>query len=170
MKPLSHKNGFKIPEDYFEVFPDQLMDKIQEGADLASDRKGGFKVPEGYFEAFPNRLSEKLRQGETPVRNLWPKRGAWIAAAAAVAAFMLLLIPSGNNGDLQFEDLTRETLAEYLQADAFDLSAYELAESLPLEQIAMEDVMDQVPEDQQIIDYLESHTDADEEFYWDRDE
>ena len=169
MKPTSHKNGFKIPENYFEAFPDRLMEKVRKGTARASDHKGGFKVPEGYFEAFPHRLSERIRQGETPVRNLWPKRSAWIAAAAAVAAFMLLF-PSGKNGDLQFEDLTRETLAEYLQADAFDLSAYELAESLPLEQIAMEDVMDQVPEDQQIIDYLESHTDADEEFYWDRDE
>ena len=36
--------------------------------------------------------------------------------------------------------------------------------------IAMEDVMERMPEEQQIIDYLEDHTDADDEFYWNRDE
>jgi hypothetical protein len=49
------------------------------------------------------------------------------------------------------------------------LSSYELAESLPLGEIAMEDVMEKMPE-QPIFDYLEDHSDTNDELYLYRDE
>ncbi|MEJ2585198.1 MAG: hypothetical protein P8Z38_09190 [Robiginitalea sp.] len=171
MHQSSNNNGFRTPDRYFEHLPDRIMDRIQKDEIRDSEGKYGFQVPEGYFEAFADRLEKRLPGQKVPVRRLWPAtRLVWIPAAAAVIAFLLLLIPSREESSLQFEDLTGDSIAEYLQAEAFDLSSYELAESLPLGEIAMEDVMEKMPEQQQIMDYLETHTDTDDEFYLDRDE
>ena len=170
MSTSSDHNPFKTPAGYFDQLPGRIMDKLQKEDIRTSAGKKGFQVPEEYFETFADRLAERLPQKEGRVRKLWPSRPVWIMAAAAVIIFMLLLIPSREEGGMQFEDLSGESIADYLQAEAFDLSSFDLAESLPLGDIAMEDVMEQMPEEQQIIDYLENQTDTDDEFYWDRDE
>ena len=170
MSTSSDHNPFKSPAGYFDRLPGRIMDRVQKEDIRTSAGKKGFQVPEEYFETFADRLAERLPQKEGRVRKLWPSRPVWITAAAAVIVFMLLLIPSREEGGMQFEDLSGESIADYLQAEAFDLSSFDLAESLPLGDIAMEDVMEQMPEEQQIIDYLENQTDTDDEFYWDRDE
>lgn len=170
MKNPSKHNQFKTPAGYFKHLPGRVMGRIQKEEIQTSAGKRGFQVPEAYFETFTDRLSERLPKKEGRVRHLWSSRLYWISAAAAIIAFMFLLIPTREEGSLQFEDLTGESIADYLQAEAFDLSSYELAESLPLADIAMEDVMEKVPEEQQIINYLENHADTDDEFYWDRNE
>ena len=171
MSTSSDHNRFKIPTGYFSQLPDRIMDRIhKDDTGTSVVKKDGYQVPEEYFETFPDRLAERLPKKEVRVRKLWPSRLVWMSAAAAVIVFMLLLIPSREEGGLQFEDLSGESIADYLQVEAFDLSSNDLAESLPLGDIAMEDVMEKMPEDQKIIDYLEIHSDTDDEFYWDRDE
>lgn len=146
------------------------MDRLGKEELLGSKGKGGFQVPEGYFETLPGRLAEQLPEREVRVRKLWTSPFVGISAAAAVIAFLLLLIPSQGDGVLQFEDLSGDTIAEYLQGEAMDLDSYDLAESLPLGDIAMDDVMDKMPGQQQIVDYLEYHMDTNDELYLDRDE
>lgn len=170
MNASSDHNRFKIPAGYFDQLPDRVMDRIGKEKTRTSTGKDGFQVPEGYFETFADRLAERLHRKEGRVRKLWPVRLVWVSAAAAVIVFMLLLTPSGEAGGMQFEDLSGESIADYLQAEAYYLSSNDLAESLPLGEIGMEDVMEKIPEEKQILDYLENHTDTDDEFYWDRDE
>lgn len=165
MQGPSNKNGFRTPDGYFDHLPGRVMDRIGRKA----EGNGGFRVPENYFETFPDRLAERLAREEVRVRKLWPSRMIWVPAAAAAIAFLLLLVPSGE-ASLQFEDLAGDTLANYLEAEAFDLSSGELAESLPFGEIAMEDLTDQMPEKQELLDYLENTTDTDDEFYLDRHE
>lgn len=171
MSTSSDHNRFKIPAGYFSRLPDRIMDRIlMDEPRTSAVKKDAFQVPEEYFETFADRLTERLPEKEGRVRKLWPSRLVWMSAAAAVIVFMLLLTPSGEEGGLQFEDLSGESIADYLQAEAFDLSSNDLAESLPLGDIAMEDVMEKIPEEQKIIDYLEIHSETDDEIYWDRDE
>jgi len=169
MRQTPNKNGFRTPDGYFNNLPNQLMDRIQKEERRDSVGKSGFQVPEGYFETFTDRLAERLPKKDVPVRTLWTSPFVRISAAAAVIAFLLLLIPSRQEVGLQFEDLSGDTLAEYLQSESVDLSSYELAESLPLGEIAMEDVMEKMPE-QPIFDYLEDHSDTNDELYLYRDE
>lgn len=161
----SDKNGFRTPDGYFDRLPGRIMDRTGHKA-TGND---GFRVPGDYFETFPDRLEERLAGEEVRVRKLWSSRMFWVPAAAAAIAFLLLLVPT-REGSVQFEDLAGDTIADYLEVEAFDLSSNELAESLPFGEIAMEDVMDQMPGQQQILDYLENNTDADDEFYLDRHE
>ncbi len=165
MHQPSNKNGFRTPDGYFDRLPGRIMDRIGREA----TGKDGFRVPGDYFETLPDRLTDRLAGEAVRVRRLWPSRMMWVPAAAAVIALLLLLVPAGK-GDLQFEDLSGDTIADYLEVEAFDLSSNELAESLPFGEIAMEDVMDQMPEQQQLLDYLENNTDTDDEFYLDRHE
>lgn len=146
------------------------MGRMGEEERWDSKGKGGFQVPDRYFETLSDRLVQRLPEQEVRVRKLWTSPFAWMSAAAAVIAFLLLLIPSREEGVLQFEDLSGDTIAEYLQGEAIDLDSYELAESLPLGEIAMDDVMDKMPEQQHIVDYLEYHMDTNDELYQDRDE
>jgi hypothetical protein len=169
MRRSPNKNGFRTPDGYFKNLPGRLLDRIQKEEPRKTIEKTGFQVPEGYFDTFSDRLAGRLAEKEVPVRNLWSSPLVRITAAAAVIAFLLLLVPSREEVGLQFEDLSGDTIAEYLQSDAVDLSSYELAESLPLGEIAMEDVMEKMPE-QNIIDYLEDYSDSNDEIYLDRDE
>ena len=170
MRRSPNKNGFRTPDGYFNHLPDRLTDRIQSEELRDVNGKSGFQVPEGYFETFSDRLAKHLPKKKVPVRNLWTSPLVRISAAAAVVAFMLLLLPSREEGGLQFEDLSGDTLAEYLQEEAGDLSSFELAESLPFGEIAMEDVMEKMPEQQYIFNYLEDNTDTNDELYPDRDE
>lgn len=170
MHKSSNNNGFRTPDRYFKHLPDRLMDRIQKEDLRETKGNPGFQMPEGYFETFPDRLANRLEKKEVPVRNLWTSPFVRMSAVAAVIAFLLLLVPSREEGGLQFEDLSGDTIAEYLQSEAVDLSSYELAESLPFGEIAMEDVMEKMPEQQHIIDYLEDNTDTNDELYLNRDE
>lgn len=165
-----NNNPFKTPESYFERFPDRLASRMREERHAPEGQNGGFRVPEGYFEQFADRLSDRIPGRPTRVRQLWPTPLRWIAAAAAAAALLIFLWPSRSPDGLQFEDLTGESIVEYFQYEATDMSSYELAEGLPLDEIAMEDLMESVPGEQQILEYLEYNSDTDDELYFNGDE
>lgn len=169
MRRSPDKNGFRTPDRYFDTLPGRLLDRIRKEEPRRTSEKTGFQVPEGYFDTFADRLAGRLEEKDVPVRSLWSFPLVRLTAAAAVIAFLLLLVPSREESGLQFEDLSGDTIAEYLQSDAVDLSSYELAESLPLGEIAMEDLGEKMPE-QYIIDYLEDYSDSNDEIYLDRDE
>ena len=119
--------------------------------------QGGFKVPDGYFEGLADRLQERMPKDGKKVRTLWMPRLGWIAAAA-VAILLLVLFPDRQVAGVEFEDLSGESIATYLESREGDLSAQELAETLPLNEIALEDILDASLDTQHIDDYLENET------------
>jgi hypothetical protein len=170
MNLSSENNGFKMPEGYFNRFPDRILSRIQE--DRSAPRAGedpAFKVPDGYFDSFPGRLERRLEPKQSQVRSLWGSRLGWIAAAAAAVVLMLVLWPE-QRISVEYGDLNGEAIVEYLQAEEWDFSSEEIAELLSLEEIAMEDMLEKAPGDEQIMDYLESYSDPDDEFYLESDE
>ena len=170
MNPTSENNGFKNPEGYFNRFPDRLMSRIREEGSASHTRgEGAFKVPDGYFDTFSDRLEQRLEAKQSQVRALWGPRLGWIAAAAAVVVLMLALWPE-QGVRVEYGDLNGEAIAEYLQAEEWDFTSEELAEILAPEEIAMEDMLEKAPGDEQIMDYLETYSDPDDEFYLESDE
>lgn len=170
MNEASENKGFRTPEGYFDRFPDRLMERIS-GNDVRYSRQNrGFSVPEGYFDSFADRLDERLTQRPAKVRRLHTSWTAWIGAAAAAAVLLLVLLPERQGPEPDFGDLNGEALVEYLQSATWDLSSRELAETLPLGELAMEDVMEKGPGEEQIMDYLEAHTEVDDELYWENND
>ncbi|MBT8312424.1 MAG: hypothetical protein HKP23_06290, partial [Flavobacteriaceae bacterium] len=59
------KEGFKLPEGYFEGLTDRILERVAEDtSDLPE--KEGFTVPEGYFDSLNERVRAKTFPGEDP--------------------------------------------------------------------------------------------------------
>ena len=59
------KEGFQIPEDYFEGLSERVLNRLkQEGAELSKD--DGFSVPEGYFDGFEKKLQSRMEATKEP--------------------------------------------------------------------------------------------------------
>jgi hypothetical protein len=170
MEPVSDHKGFNLPEGYFEQFPDGIAKRIGLSKVTGAEAARGFHTPEGYFETLGERIEERLTKKEVPVRKLRPVQLIWIPAVAAAVLLLLLWSPSTPATTLQFEDINAEALQAYLQTEEFDVTPGELAENLPLIDIAMQDVLDRAPEARQIEAYLEDHIESDEELYLDPNE
>ena len=169
MDNASEKRGFRLPEGYFKDFPDRVMARMKPESSQNIESQGGFKVPDGYFEGLADRIQERMPGDEPKVRTLWVSRIGWVAAAAA-AILLLVLMPDRQVAGVEFEDLSGESIASYLETRDGDLSAQELAEGLPLNEIAFEDFTGASLDAQHIAEYLENDTEVEDEFYWNDDE
>lgn len=170
MSKASENKGFRTPDRFFEQFPDRLLERVKNQKAPGDMAGQGFRVPEGYFESLSDRLQERMVSRDRGVRRLWPPRLAWIGAAAAAITLLLVLLPGKQATVPEFRDLNGEAIAEYLQTREWDMSSQELAETLPLGEIAMEDVLETAPGADQIMDYLEIHTESEDEFYLDNND
>ncbi len=189
------QHGFRVPEGYFNRFPGKLQDRLrQEDAmpENPSDHTGpsseelsgisrkpmpdrGFQTPDGYFETFGQRLQKRLEnpgdsvQSQPRVFRLSQRYMGWTAAVAAAILLAIVLWPASTNQNLNFEDLADAEIEQYLEVGYEDISAYELAESLPLDQLEINDVMDTGTQEQQLLEYLDSDPEALEEVYWEEE-
>ena len=165
MASVSGQDGFKLPKGYFEKFPERIVKRVAEETAVEEKPMGGFRTPDMYFETFGERLQERLSKKEVPVRKIRPLQLIWIPAVAAAILLLLIWSPSSPSAVLDFEDINAEVLQAYLQTEEFDVTPSELAENLPLVDLAMEDVLDRAPEARVIADYLEDYIESDEELY-----
>lgn len=165
MASVSGQDGFKLPKGYFEKFPERMTKRAIEVTPEEEKQTGGFRTPDMYFETFGERLQERLSKKEVRVRKIRPLPLIWTAAVAAAILLLLVWSPSSPSAPLDFEDINAEVLQAYLQTEEFDVTPSELAENLPLVDLAMEDVLDRAPEALVIADYLEDYIESDEELY-----
>ncbi|MDC6355031.1 hypothetical protein [Robiginitalea biformata] len=164
------KGGFRVPDNYFEELPGRVEKRLEASKGTPLPQEAGFRVPEGYFENLGERLESRL--GNTPgkVRPLWPVQLGWVAAAAAAIALLFTLWPAKPVDSLQFEDLAGIDIQQYLEADRDEMDAYELAEGLPLDDIAVGDVLENIPDEEHILEYLSRDNESVDELYWDDNE
>ncbi|MGB5510002.1 hypothetical protein [Robiginitalea sp.] len=170
MAPVSGQDGFKLPKGYFENFPERIAKRTAETNPVGEKPMGGFRTPDMYFETFGERIQERLSKKDVRVRRLRPLQMIWIPAVAAAILLLLVWSPSSPSPALEFEDINAEVLQAYLQTEEFDVTPGELAENLPLMDLAMEDVLDRAPEARVIADYLEDYIESDQELYLDSNE
>lgn len=164
------QDGFKLPEGYFEKFPERMVKYVREKNPYGVEPESGFRTPDKYFEAFGDRLQQRLSEKDKPVQKLRPLRWIWIPAAAAAILWLIIWSPSSPSTSLEFGDINAEALQAYLQNEDFDVTPTELAENLPLLDLAMEDLLDRAPETGEIAHYLEDYIESDEELYLESNE
>lgn len=155
----NHKNKFKTPEGYFDNFNERLMDKIVKEESLIP-KKDGFAVPDGYFASINNQISKKLKLEQPKVIQLKSFRKYYYAAASIAAIFVLGFWFSQNtNEQVNFEDLANAEIDAYFENNDLDLTSYELAEVVNLEEVSILDITEteNSVENDMILEYLDEN-------------
>jgi hypothetical protein len=171
MEDKSKFGNFKVPKGYFEEFPERLDERLKGRLmEIASD-SSGFKVPDQYFQDFEQRLQVRLAYEKKPVIPFWKSsKLLWSSAIAASMALFLVLRPRPNTNIPGFEDLARTEIEGYLETRYNDISTLELAESIPFSDVNFGDVMENMPQDNHILNYLEQKTEAYDHYNFENDE
>ncbi len=156
------KNKFKTPEGYFDSFHDRLMDRIQteeSGMDTSIIPKSdGFVVPESYFENLTQKVISQLKSKEVKVVQLKSYKKIYYSAVAVAAVLLLFFGLTWNTTTpVTFDDLANTELEAYFETAEFDLTSYEIAEVISLDQIDFTDVLDQNLAEDHILEYLDEN-------------
>lgn len=170
MKGKKGHSGFQVPDGYFDKFPARMENLIKASEGDILPKEAGFRVPEAYFETLGERLGQRLEAPRGRTRNLWTTYLGWAAAAAAGLLLAISLWPAREEPAPGFSDLAGTEIEHYLEFRYENLSSYELAESLPLEKLAMSDLLEDAPAETQILDYLDRENPTYDDYYLDNDE
>ena len=162
------KSNFKTPEGYFDSFNERLMQKLH--TDQATEKlsylpeSDGFRTPVGYFEGVDKKVLSQVREKETKVITLNAYR-KYFYGAAAVAAIILLFFGLNlkTESPVAFEDLASTEIDTYLENTELDLTYYEWAELVSLEDAQLNDIMDTPLEAENILEYLDENIEDIEE-------
>lgn len=164
MEELNKNNPFKTPEGYFEGFTDGLLDKLgEETPNLPQEE--GFAVPEDYFVGLHKSILERLERNGTKVVQLHPYKKYYIAVASIAAIVLVFIGLNWNSQEVPtFEDLAVSDIENYFEINEFDLSAYEIAEVIPLDDLEINDILTNSFEEEHVLDYLDENIEDFETF------
>tara|TARA_R110000737_G_scaffold17043_1_gene34433 strand:- start:3274 stop:3792 length:519 start_codon:yes stop_codon:yes gene_type:complete len=165
MDKLNKNNSFGVPDGYFDTFSSNIMKKIAK-EDASMPPNEGFKVPEGYFETFNTRLLEQLEStpAETKVIPLKSYKKHYYTAASVAAVVLLFLVVQFNSDKTpSYSDLANSDIENYFEFNDLELTSYDLAEILPIDDLDLNDILEIRLDNDNIIDYLDSHIEDFEE-------
>lgn len=165
MDKLNKNNSFGVPDGYFDTFSSDIMKKIAK-EDASMPPNEGFKVPEGYFETFNTRLLEQLEStpAETKVIPLKSyKKHYYTAASVAAVVLLFLVVQFNSNKTPSYSDLANSDIENYFEFNDLELTSYDLAEILPIDDLDLNEILEIRLDNDNIIDYLDSHIEDFEE-------
>lgn len=160
-------SGFRTPDGYFQSFGDRLQQRMKE----TGQRNEGHPAEEGK----PAEAGNPAEEGGTRIISMRRNTMAWTAAVAAAILLAIVLWPASKGSGLDFDDLADAEIEQYLEVGYEDISAYELAETLPMEQLDIDrvmefdKVMDTETQEQQLLEYLDNDPEVLEEIYLEED-
>ena len=163
MKDSNKNNPFKTPEGYFEGFEARLRNTLSEEMSRIPE-ESGFAVPDDYFDSLHGKVLEKLNAKEIKVIPLHSYK-KYYYAAASIAAVILMVFGLNWNTSVAptFESLAETDIENYFETNDYDLSAYEIAEVIPLDELEINDILSNGFDAENIIDYLDENTNEFEE-------
>ena len=93
LESLKEKQGFRVPDDYFEELPGVIQSQIQQLPDFEKSAVvNPFSVPEGYFEQLPLAISDAIEGQKNSVFSLRTFFKVFLQPRVTVAFASLLLI------------------------------------------------------------------------------
>lgn len=162
-------NGFKTPEDYFDSFTDNLMTKLSE--ELTIEKKvDGFTIPDTYFDSLYQNIQNKIHTPESKVIKLNALKKYYYVAAVAAVVLIFIGISLTNKTEITFDDIAISDIENYFDDNELDMSTYELAQMLPIDELEIKDIIDTQLNDENIIDYIDNSIDNFEELNLDPNE
>lgn len=156
------KNSFNTPEGYFENFNERLMGRIEKEVHSESiiPKSDGFSVPENYFDEITPKIMSKATEEGGKVIQLKSYRKLYYGAAAVAAVFVLVFgINWKSTPVVAFDDLANTEIDAYLESNDLNISTYELAELVSLENVELNDILDQDLDAESILEYLDENLD-----------
>lgn len=163
MNKSNKNNGFKTPEGYFEGLKGKLLDKLSKEDSLLS-KGDGFIVPDDYFDTLKQKIADKITPEEVKVIRLNPYRKYYFAAASIAAVVLVIFGLNRNTSETPtFESLAESDIESYFENNDYDLSAYEIAEVIPIDELEINDILTNSFEEENVVDYLDENLDDFEE-------
>ncbi|MUP47148.1 hypothetical protein E0K83_15520 [Gramella sp. BOM4] len=159
------KSGFRVPEDYFESFDSNMMDRLKEISSFELPDNGKpFKVPAGYFDDLDSRILNKLNE-EPKSRVVSLFRKEYLYYAAAVAAIFVLML--GNfyqveaTEELGWDDIEISVMENYIdegyEMGYIDLNALDYSEFISKDGTLIDDSDFKNVSSQDALDYLDEN-------------
>ena len=187
--------GFTVPQGYFEGLGESIRHQLEvpnTGSGLqesegvkASDTKAGQmesakqeepKIKEAKAPYIEAGQSDHTGPGKTPNQEaktipLHPYKKYFYAAASIAAVFLLVFVFNRNSSpELSFDDLAATEIEGYFEENSLDLSSYEIAELVPVDELEINDVLTNGFEEDILLEYLDNNTDTYEELRLDDNE
>lgn len=151
------KETYKLPENYFEDFQNQLQAQIELEQVLGTDKKSGFTVPEDYFSMLSRKLSQIPSQPQPKVIRLKPRYWPVISIAATALLIFGLWF---NNIDDTTDSLELDDIAAYLDTESSDLYTEDILSLLSEEDLNTIVLNDESQPDEDILNYLENYSNS----------
>lgn len=162
MTAFDKNNPFKTPKSYFDNFRDKLMSKLNEEK-LELPKEDGFKLPKGYFDGLHGKIVQKLSD-EPKVVQLHSYRKYYLIAASVAAGLLLFFgLNLGSEKEVNFNDIALVEIETYLDAKELELTSYEIAEELPIDELEINEILENQINEEEVIDYLNDSIDDFEE-------
>ncbi len=162
-------NSFKTPEDYFEGFTDKLITKLSE--ELTIEKKtDGFTIPDAYFDSLYQNIQNKLHTPDPKVFRINTFKKYYYVSAVAAVVLLFIGITLTNKTKITFDDIAISDIENYFDDNDLDMSTYELAQMLPIDELEIKDIIDNQLNDENIIDYIDNSIDNFEELNLDPNE
>ena len=156
------KNSFNTPDGYFDSFHERLMERINEEEvgqrESLIPKSDGFSVPDGYFGGLTEKVLSQVEQKEVKVISLNPYKKFYYSAAAIAAVFLLIFgLTWKTDAPVSFEDLANNEIDAYFETNEMDMSTYEIAEVVSLEEVELNNVLTPEVGEEHILEYLDEN-------------
>jgi hypothetical protein len=126
------KNGFIIPENYFETLSNEIIGKINGEATTTSIPKtSGFIVPEDFFSLNEVKLLTSIKNREPKVINL---KSVFYKVSGIAAVILLTIIGSISYNTAETKNNESAEMS-YLEMHSDEISVYEVGALLDKNEI-----------------------------------
>lgn len=154
-KNNSKHSGFRVPQDYFDSFDEQVMSHIR--LKDTTDHTG-FSVPDYYFETLDDKIMAKTKTSGKVISLFSRKSVLYISSIAASLILVLNVIDFGSK--TSYDTLSLETVEDYILSE--DLDNYELADLFDEDELS-DEFFDTMNFDAEAIeDYVDDYIELDD--------
>lgn len=159
--PYNSESGFKVPDNYFEDFEENMMRSIGDKPameNIVFKANSGFKVPDLYFENLEKEILQKV-EGE--------KKGGKVIAffqttkfyyAAAVAAVFIGIVSTvffnPTTEEFSIDGLELSAIDQYIEEGNVDFNFNEISAFMVEEDYPFDDFNTSGLSDEQVFEYL----------------
>lgn len=150
------KDGFKLPDNYFQEFEEKLMNSVSLGSSSNIPDETGFTVPDNYFEDAELLILSEIEKEKIRTKTHFRKRKFSYAISAVAAILIIVLLAVGIYKPVSEEDpVAISEIEKYFQEGYLPLNSYELGDVFS-DEISKVSITTSI-EDDAIIDYLSTY-------------